>query len=89
MLPCSSRRTRRRQAREGRGELRHMDGLSSDDELSPKEQAHATSAKKEVMEQAKRWEDTWWRSSFFVNREARYYIAASQICKIILLSVHL
>ena len=33
-----------------------MDGLSSDDELSPKEQAHATSAKKEVMEQAKRWE---------------------------------
>ena len=35
-----------------------MDGLSSDDELSPKEQAHATSAKKEVMEQAKRWEDT-------------------------------
>jgi len=48
------RRTRRRQAREGRGELRHMDGLSSDDELSPKEQAHATSAKKEVMEQAKR-----------------------------------
>merc|ERR1719295_2483708 len=41
------RRTRRRQAREGRGELRHMDGLSSDDELSPKEQAQATSAKKE------------------------------------------
>ena len=38
-----------------------MDGLSSDDELSPKEQAHATSAKKEVMEQAKRWEDTSWK----------------------------
>jgi len=48
------RRTRRRQAREGRGELKHLEGLSSDDELSPKEQAHATSAKKEVMEQAKR-----------------------------------
>ena len=44
-----------------------MDGLSSDDELSPKEQAHATSAKKEVMEQAKRWEDTSCGNSLFVG----------------------
>ena len=43
-----------------------MEGLSSDDELSPKEQAHATSAKKEVMEQAKRWETPLETTSFLI-----------------------
>jgi GC-rich sequence DNA-binding factor len=48
------RRTRRRQARQQAGRVRHNDGASSDDELPGKEQAVVDKARREVVEQAGR-----------------------------------
>jgi len=47
------RRIRRRQARQGRGEMRHNDGLSSDDEMPSTDQANLAKVKQDVENQAR------------------------------------
>jgi len=47
------RRIRRRQARQGRGEMRHNDGLSSDDEMPSTDMANLAKVKQDVENQAR------------------------------------
>jgi len=47
------RRIRRRQARQGRGEMRHNDGLSSDDEMPSVDTANLAKVKQDVENQAR------------------------------------
>jgi len=47
------RRIRRRQARQGRGEMRHNDGLSSDDEMPSTDMANLAKVKHDVENQAR------------------------------------
>jgi len=47
------RRIRRRQARQGRGEMRHNDGLSSDDEMPSTDTANLAKVKQDVENQAR------------------------------------